>query len=412
MIELSLMRYLKQRGLPKNCTVRSYCASGMKTISFRSLMSSPRIIHISDLHFTHLSHTLDWGKWFDNLDAEGPKIDDQNSKKKSNDIASFLIDNLFEDSSPPIRNIVVITGDLTDSGDDDDYGIAKEFIQRLRAKGFLVYANPGNHDYCIEGNIILADILSKISQVANGDLLDKIKEEIIKVLLKFNLPKAIGPSIRLLSESHTDIANNQERRQRFIQSISNDSSKYPHVVDFEGGRLILLDSMQGGLNEPTDDHWAQGKLGDCQLAELDTKLAEYQTERKAGKKVIVALHHSPFKTITELSGDSNKPLLEYDKSKGLHDREEFINKIANGKIDCLLFGHTTPDKQDHRPSESEEMCFAEAEKYYGIPFINCENLEPMSCSYSVTVLDLGSYQRTVFQTDKSKPRPSWGHPMN
>jgi hypothetical protein len=52
------------------------------------------------------------------------------------------------------------------------------------------------------------------------------------------------------------------------------------------------------------------------------------------------------------------------------------------------------------------------EKETGIPLINCENLEKMNyvaekhshkvhLTYPVTILDLGSYQRLVFQTDGS-----------
>jgi hypothetical protein len=58
------------------------------------------------------------------------------------------------------------------------------------------------------------------------------------------------------------------------------------------------------------------------------------------------------------------------------------------------------------------------EKDTGIPLINCENLEKMNyvegkhpskvhLTYPITVLDLGSYQRLVFQTDESGVKRSW-----
>ena len=112
-------------------------------------MSSPRIIHISDLHFTASEHTWDW------VD-DHPVIDFQDSNKKGNDIASFFINNKYSFGT----DIVIITGDLTDSGDEADYAVAFAFLHQIIDAGFVVYTNPGNHDYCKEGNLIIAEILN------------------------------------------------------------------------------------------------------------------------------------------------------------------------------------------------------------------------------------------------------------
>lgn len=209
----------------------------------------------------------------------------------------------------------------------------------------------------------------------------------------------------------TDTADNNTRRQRFINYITPQYSEYPHIIPIDNGYLVLLDSMQGELNENTSDYLAQGKLGQSQLSVLETRLTDLQPERKAGKKVIVSLHHSPFKSIGEVPNGSIE-LIEKDDTGGLSDHEDFLSKIAN-KVDCLLFGHTSPSGHDQRPyaSADERGLFTDAEIHYGIPLINCENLEHMNSSYSITVLDLGSYKRVVFQTDPSiPPEVSWGNP--
>lgn len=343
MSSLSMRHFIQSRGFGPGRGIRQL-APVLRAISLRSLMSSFRIIHISDLHFTTT------------LSIDEP----QDSEKKRRAIEEFLINN----KSLLGTNIIIITGDITDKGNTGDYKIAQSFIQRLQANdaGYLVSVNPGNHDYCREGILALTP-----------------------------------PPERLIA------------RNLFVKYVSGNDSKYPHIVDFDNGQLILLDSMQAQLDEITLDLDARGKLGTYQLAELENKVSAYQAERQVGKKLIVSLHHSPFARIRK---DCDTPLVESDFTKGLHDGKELLD-IIRSRIDGLLFGHVTPPGQDHRPSQVEIPLFADAEKSYGIPLINCENLEPMNSSYSVTVLDFGSYQRTVFQTDTSKvPGPSWGVPSN
>ncbi len=240
---------------------------------------STRMIHISDTHFTDSSVTWDSGTIFDS----------QDSKQRSGIIASYLNKN----ASQLGTNIVVITGDLTDSGDAGDYQIAADFIQTLQGYGYVVFAVPGNHDYCKEGTL--------------GN--------------------------QLIVTGGKDNA----RRQRFIDYITH-YSDYPHVKAFGNNILILLDSMQAEMDEDTGDHWAQGKLGNKQLSLLKQMLAGYQADRKSGKKVIVCLHHSPFHNTCD------------DTTGGLDDCEDFLGIIAN-KVDCLLFGHTGDIHADYPDQE-------------------------------------------------------------
>src|SRR5215471_11606601 len=89
------------------------------------------IIHISDLHCTASSHTMG------QIDNGILHRDFQNSALKLDRIAAFILSNRQTLGS----NTLIITGDLTDSGDADDYqhGIL-QFITRLRSAGFAVHS--------------------------------------------------------------------------------------------------------------------------------------------------------------------------------------------------------------------------------------------------------------------------------
>jgi len=299
------------------------------TVQFASTSATPtptmRIIHISDPHFTDSSITFD------------APIDFQNSSERSKNLALYLQNHISQLGT----NIIVITGDLTDSGDPGDYEIARDFIQKLKNSGFFVYAIPGNHDYCKEG---------------------------------------------LLSNFIITGGKDNSRRQRFIDyidSITYQSSQYPQVINLGICKLILLDSMQAEMNEDTGDNYAQGKLGENQLSALKQLLAGYEQQRKNGTKVIVALHHHPFKPTND--------------NGGLDDAQQFLEIIAN-KIDCLLFGHSTPN-----PDVCQQT-FPDEEVMYGIPLINVENMEHMEYSTGkITVVDLGYNCIEAHSTDESKP---------
>lgn len=380
MTDLSLRRYLQMEESNPAQGVRSCCAPNMKSrmLSLRSLMSGFRIIHISDLHFTNSAHTLN------SRDDKPIYIDSQNSKVRSDAIASFIIENRSRFGT----NKVVITGDITDSGDDADYKIAQIFVQRLKDSGFEVYAVPGNHDYCKEGNI-----------VANTAINDGLKLAFCPIcpFILCCLHTHLGHLAPRGAKCPIDIfladnASNEERRQRFINYITH-YNQYPHVVDFDSGRLILLDSMQGELDEITTDIFAQGKLGDAQLSGLNHFIDEYQEQRKVGKKIIVCLHHSPF---------------DRGWKGSLKDADKFL-EIMYDKIDCLLFGHTTPDDVFQQP-RLQYREFDGHEIDNKIPLINCENLECVSegSPYPITVLNLGSLRRSVYWTNGSIER-SWGN---
>jgi hypothetical protein len=160
-----------------------------------------------------------------------------------------------------------------------------------------------------------------------------------------------------------DSVDNNHRRLRFMQAVAGSESvtqslpgtdpiKYPRFVDFENGRLILLDSMQEELDKQDGDPGdllSEGKLGKAQLAALDELITQYRLQSPA-KKLIVCLHHSPFHLRHDADVDANCPgaLCQPDSNGGLDDAEAFllkvsnISKVSSKGIDCLLFGHTSP----------------------------------------------------------------------
>ena len=269
-------------------------------------MTTPRLIHISDTHFTDSSRTLDVGYI----------LDSQNSRLRSDILSNYLINNKAQLKASK----VVITGDLTDSGDDGDYKIAKAFIDKLRSNGFEVYAIPGNHDYSKEGNLILGQ---------------------------------------------HEAGQSGTRRDNFIKYITPGDGIYPRKINLNDGWLVLLDSLQGEMDAPGTDNFAQGKLGDRQLSALKDVLDSLQADRKAGKKVIVGLHHSPFH-LTQGDIPQGAPM-QIDDKGGLDDAREFMDIVVNN-TDGILFGHTSP-------IGILQMMVPDAEEAYDIPIINCENLE-------------------------------------
>ena len=240
-----------------------------------------RIIHISDLHFTASSGTFESASW-----PGGIQTEMQDSAAKSAAIASYLVNN----AATLGASVILITGDLTDSGDEADYPVLLAFLNKLIIAGYTILMLPGNHDYCVEG-----------LQALCGD--------------------------------------EHERRDRFngyLMPEYGNNFKYPRVVniiDLDGTvavRMVLLDSMQGELDGDTDNNRAQGTLGSSQLDRLQEILATPEPSAKT----VIALHHSPFSV---------------NSDGWLTDRDALLDVIA-GKVDCLLFGHTGPVASGDSPN--------------------------------------------------------------
>ena len=185
-----------------------------------------RIPHLSDLHLT--------------ADDSAP------ANRNAWRLVHHIIEGYAED-----ENVVLITGDLTDNGQESERRALEALLLALKAAGFKVLGCAGNHDYALGGNIFLPESI-----------------------VPFNKTIGVGtyPTIwRAKSEPLT---------------------------------FIGLDSA-----DPGDAEWfAQGIVGKAQLALLSGILDE---TRLAGRKSLVYLHHHPFLRIKALE-DLGMPLVDAD----------------------------------------------------------------------------------------------------
>jgi 3',5'-cyclic AMP phosphodiesterase CpdA len=218
------------------------------------------LLHISDLHFGR--------------------------NKTTNDEAHAAIDGILSrwGGGTP-KPIVVVTGDVVQDGESDQYDLARAEVGRLRAAGFEVFLVPGNHDYGRMGSHAQAK--------------------------RFVLFKEAFYPHRLVA--------------------------YPDVVKRDGWTLIGLNSMKAECGF-FDGLLADGELGADQISDTNLVLRQLQEERRAGKtRLVVYLHHHPFvfpdKTLFQQLGEW--------ATHSLKDGADLMHKIS-GLADVVLFGH------DHR----------------------------------------------------------------
>jgi hypothetical protein len=278
-------------------------------------------------------------------------------------ISNFLISN----AKALGTNVIVHTGDATDSGDEGDYQKAWAFFKTLKDNNFIIYHIPGNHDYCKYGML-------------NGTI--------------------FADAANLIGS--TDTADSVTRRERYRKYI--DPVHYPYIETWGNCIMILLDSMGAELDNNTGDGLSQGKLGDAQLSFLEDSLHIVQEARGQGKKVIVAIHHSPFHYTDDANNSlPNDPNAVHDHGCGLNEVARFLDIVEN-KIDCLLFGHVTPDG-------IIQKSFPDEENFRGIPIINCENMEhAYRDSCHITVIDLQNNSRKVYDCLSMQPVGTWISP--
>jgi predicted MPP superfamily phosphohydrolase len=328
-----------------------------------------RVIHISDLHFARSNARL--GGAFPFFKTVIPAPYEQ--------ISDFLINQAAQLNA----NVIVHTGDITDSGNEDDYKLAQAFLRKLAQNKYTIYHVPGNHDYCKFGMIGLG---------GNCDLIN---------------------------------ANARQFYRKYIYSDLAPNAAYPYVIDCGGYMLILLDSMAAAIDPNGRDLYhggldSQGKLGQSQLNMLSGLISQHQTDRANGKKLVVCLHHHPFHYTANYLLNPDPPYrndpnrltkIVQDANTGLDDAAEFMQIISN-KIDCLLFGHITPDygtvpnsqnciQQRYNNSvDSLGNKIVAEEQIFGISIINCENMEHATTDNCfITVIDFENNWTEVYNTN-------------
>ncbi len=220
-----------------------------------------KFVHLSDLHI-HGSEKED-------------NINFQN-------IVNFII-NRYSNDRGNERPIILLTGDITDDGYEDQYKNAVNLLKPLVDNDFKVLAVPGNHDYGPAGNIYTEKSQQLFQDYILGKLLD--------------IPKAKKESIKM-------------------------EDLYPMVTVEENVLFIGLDSVVGNENEFL--HFASGEVGKPQRKELANIL---KTNAHSGRKVVVYFHHHPF-----YRNLFKKIVLEMD------DAKEVLRILAD-LADFVCFGH-------------------------------------------------------------------------
>ena len=215
-----------------------------------------KILHISDLHIGNL-------------------ISPPNEGERAEELVDAIIEK-WEKMDDGQKPIIVITGDIVDSGFKWQYKKADKILQKLKENNFEIVTAPGNHDYGPKGNLASARRFKKYYC-------------------------------------------------KYIEKVT-----YPHVaVEKDGFSIIALNSMQNETGDK-DKYWADGELGGTQLDELDRKLDWLKMNKGNDHKIVLILHHHPF----DLKHCGSK----YQWWHCLKDGDDLMRRIE-GKVDVLLFGH-------------------------------------------------------------------------
>jgi len=181
------------------------------------------------------------------------------------------------------KPLILITGDVVDDGTEVEFIEARRILRPLHRAGFQVAPLPGNHDYGWNGAHAL--------------------EKRFKLFKKYLL----GIEARV---TYPD-----------VPYADNDVS------------VIALNSMHAETGF-WDGLLADGELGTRQLEDLDELITTLSNERKKSHRIVVALHHHPFRF------PDDPPLKKIKERFGhrLKDGEELMEALA-GRVEVLLFGH-------------------------------------------------------------------------
>ncbi len=202
------------------------------------------------------------------------KNDGKDNNQNCIKIVSYITNRYTND-----KPVVLITGDIVDDGDEEQYKKAVEILKPLVETGFKVLAVPGNHDYGPLGNIYTENSQQLFQDYILGKLL--------------NLPEATKPGVRM-----EDI--------------------FPMQTVVEDVLFLGVDSVVGAEDEFM--HFASGEVGKDQREKIKEIL---KANKGSGKKVVVYFHHHPF---------NRSFVMEMDDAKE-------VMKILSNNVDALCFGH-------------------------------------------------------------------------
>lgn len=237
-----------------------------------------KFIHLSDLHIGFIEE-LDFSS--DRPDLPTPKKSGKIENMHTQMIVKNIIKNYKETKDKPV---ILITGDITDNGSEEEYKEAVKLLMPLKKEGFILKIVPGNHDYGPMGNIYTDE-----SQ-------ELFKKYILKKLLELKIP-----------------ANLKGLR-----------GMYPLIDEIDNVVYIALDSVID-----KDDkflHFASGQMGREQLNILAEELDKYI---KTDKVRVAYFHHHPVERRSFLAMD---------------DAKEVMGILSN-VVDFVCFGHKHKEEE-------------------------------------------------------------------
>ncbi len=209
------------------------------------------IFHVSDLHFG--------------------KSDEQNDSARS------LLQGInqqfpFKDNK---NCYLLVTGDITDSGDEDQYALASDALSPFAGR---VIVTPGNHDY---GSLLGTDYSEEKARYFDNWAADKIK---------------------------------------FTHDFF-DKRVFIHQLKDQSNQALMMMGLNSCAKEGIWD-LAQGEVGEKQRKELAQKFDQCDAQIPR----LLFLHHIPNKEA------------EWSFVMTLRDWEELM-ALVRGKVDVLAFGH-------------------------------------------------------------------------
>ncbi len=248
-----------------------------------------RILHISDLHFTHGERVGD--DW---------PVEEFNRDMVTSSMVEFL-KTLFEKENKP--DLIIITGDMAYGGKEDEYRVAEVFCERLLNACSIgkerLYIVPGNHDvdrkevtearrrtlYCIKSQETISGIL--------GD--PALLPALMKKFSDFNASAKRIMGRHLFSESD----------YYFSDNLILEKDRYKATINLLGLNSALFAGYYG------DD---QQKLA-FGLRQVDGAI-----RKMSGEAVIsIGLFHHPFKCF--------------------HQCDQVCHNRLKEKLDVILTGH-------------------------------------------------------------------------
>lgn len=211
-----------------------------------------QFIHLSDLH-------VRWHK-----DAS------------ENSSLHFVVEQILKRYDKREKPAVIISGDITDDGREQQYLQAIKLLEPLKANGFTLLVTPGNHDYGPAGNVYTEAALKRFEQI---------------VLREF-----LG------------------------HAVPEQGEFYPYVMELGSIVFVGVDSVVAKADAPL--HFAAGEVGAPQREALLGILNRY-VEVEQNKIVVTYFHHHPF---------DRRRVMQMD------DAAQVMN-LLSGRSDFVCFGH-------------------------------------------------------------------------